>query len=86
MAAVERATPLAAPLDSQATGQEEAVGPWHLTTSPRTRGTSGWMGSDASRARARADDEDGTTRERHEKLMAVMAPAKSRGRTWFEIG
>lgn len=49
------------------------------------RGTSGWSGSDTSRERARQDDRQGITRDRHEKLMAYMPARRWEGTTWFEL-
>lgn len=48
-------------------------------------GTSGWSGTDTSRARAIEDDRTGLTRERHQQGMVFMTSINSHGYTWGEL-
>ena len=49
-------------------------------------GTSGYAaGSDTSEARARTDDEDGTTTRRQRAVLTLLGAAGERGLTWAEL-
>lgn len=48
-------------------------------------GTSGWSGSDTSRARAVNADGDGTTLDRHRETIGYVMSQTWRGVTWREL-
>lgn len=49
-------------------------------------GTSGWSGSETSRARAVAEDESGSTKWRDDAALAFLERQGERGLTWREFG
>lgn len=49
-------------------------------------GTSGWSGSDTSRARAEHADTTGITGRRQQQILVLLDDARGRGMTWREIG
>lgn len=48
-------------------------------------GTSGWSGSDTSKARAKREDADGTTSERQKAVLVALRYSKIAGLTWREV-
>lgn len=48
-------------------------------------GTSGHAGTDTSRDRALAEDQDGTTADRQRRTLAALADAAHYGQTWREL-
>ena len=48
-------------------------------------GTSGWSGTDTSKARAVTADTDGTTRHRQAQTMVALIEAGVTGLTWKEL-
>lgn len=48
-------------------------------------GTSGWAGSQTSRARAEQQDSDGTTSERQSVTLRLLERADHKGLTWKEL-
>lgn len=48
-------------------------------------GTSGWSGSETSRKRAVDADGDGTTGANQRQVLAALALAMTRGRTWRDL-
>lgn len=66
---------------------QEFVQPRGLTA-PETpyAGTSGWSGSDTSRERAQAEDDNGTTLARQARVLEFLAAEGHFGATWKELG
>lgn len=48
-------------------------------------GSSGWSGSDTSRARAEREDGDGTTSKRQSKTLLTLGDQREQGATWREL-
>lgn len=49
-------------------------------------GTSGWSGSETSKARALRHDADGTTSKRQQAALRFLRSKGETGATWFELG